>query len=81
VMLHTKATNISFDEPPIMFALPDSIPIQGFTTEGKFRGAFHPNTLTFDADVDVFGITHKVSGSTMDGNQSLQMDGQPVNDW
>jgi hypothetical protein len=81
VLLHTKATTITFDEPPIMFALPDSMTIQGFTTEGQFRGEFHPRTLTFDADVEVFGAVHKVSGSARDNDQSLQMDGQPVNDW
>jgi hypothetical protein len=81
VLLHTKASTIAFDEPPIMFSLPDSIAIQGFTTEGQFKGAFYPRTLTFDADLEVFGATHKVSGSTKDGDQSLQMDGQPVNDW
>ena len=81
VMLHTKATTVTFDEPPIMFALPESMTIHGYTTDGQFKGEFHPNTLTFDADLEVFGAVHKVSGSTANADQSLQMDGQPVNDW
>lgn len=74
-----KALNVVFAEPVIMIRLPESIQIQGRTTEGMFKGAFHPQTMRFEADVPILGQIHKVDGSVTDDDQSLDLDGQKIN--
>jgi hypothetical protein len=74
-----KAINVVFFEPVIMIRLPDSIQIQGRTTEGLFKGTFHPQTMQFEATVPILGQIHKIDGSVSDDDQSLNLDGQKIN--
>ncbi len=37
-----KALNVVFDDPVIMAHLPDTLLIRGRTTEGFYKGKFHP---------------------------------------
>ena len=74
-----KALNVVFAEPVIMIRLPESVQIQGRTTEGLFVGEFYPHTMRFEASVPILGQIHKVEGSVSDEDQSLNLDGQKIN--
>jgi hypothetical protein len=74
-----KAINAVFDDPVIMTHLPESLQIQGRTTEGDYKGQFHPQTMRFEADVPIMGRIHKVEGSVTDEDQSLNLDGKKIN--
>jgi hypothetical protein len=75
-----KALSVAFDEPAIMFRLPDSMQIQGRTTEGNYTGEFHPRSMHFEVNVPIAGSSHKISGSVSDDDRSLDLDGQPIQD-
>jgi hypothetical protein len=74
-----KALNVVFDDPVLMLHLPESLQIQGRTTEGNYKGEFHPRTMRFDADVPILGQMHKLEGSVSDEDQTLNLDGQKIN--
>ncbi len=74
-----KALNVVFEDPVIMIHLPESLQIQGRTTEGNYKGQFHPRTMRFEADVPILGQIHKVEGSVTDEDQSLNLDGKKIN--
>ncbi|HEY1921467.1 MAG TPA: hypothetical protein VGG44_01780 [Tepidisphaeraceae bacterium] len=74
-----KSLNVVFEDPVIMMHLPDSLQIQGRTTEGNYKGQFHPRTMRFEADVPIMGTIHKVEGSLSDVDQSLTLDGKKIN--
>ncbi len=78
-VLRCKALNAVFDEPVIMIRLPDSVQVQGRTTEGLYRGVFYPRTMRFEALVPALGRIHQVDGSVTDEDQSLNLDGQKIN--
>ncbi len=80
IKFQPRATNAYFDEPPIMFKLPDSIHVQGDSTEGKFHGEFHPKTWRFEITAPVAGTDHTVTGSASEKDQSLAVDGKPITD-
>ncbi|MGD0461995.1 MAG: hypothetical protein ABSB74_05870 [Tepidisphaeraceae bacterium] len=74
-----KALNVVFEDPVIVLHLPESLQIQGRTTEGNYKGQFHPRTMRFEADVPITGGMHKVDGSVSDEDQSLNLDGKKIN--
>ncbi len=74
-----KSLNVVFENPVIMMHLPESLQIQGRTTEGNYKGEFHPRTMRFEADVPIMGRIHKVEGSLSDEDQSLNLDGKKIN--
>jgi len=74
-----KALNVVFEDPVIMLHLPESLQIQGRTTEGNYKGQFHPQTMRFEADIPITGQIHKVEGSVTDEDQSLNLDGKKIN--
>ncbi|MGD0541417.1 MAG: hypothetical protein ABSB33_07860 [Tepidisphaeraceae bacterium] len=74
-----KGLNVVFEDPVIMIHLPESLQIQGRTTEGSYKGQFHPRTMRFEADVPIIGQIHKVEGSVTDDDQSLNLDGKKIN--
>jgi hypothetical protein len=74
-----KSLNVVFENPVVMMHLPESLQIQGRTTEGNYKGEFHPQTMRFEADVPIMGQTHKVEGSLSDEDQSLNLDGKKIN--
>jgi hypothetical protein len=74
-----KALNVVFEDPVIMLHLPESLQIQGRTTEGNYKGQLHPQTMRFEADVPIMGQMHKVEGSISDEDQSLNFDGKKIN--
>jgi hypothetical protein len=74
-----KSLNVVFEDPVVMLHLPESLQIQGRTTEGNYKGEFHPQSMRFDADVPIMGRMHKVEGSVTDEDQSLYLDGKKIN--
>jgi hypothetical protein len=74
-----KALNVVFEDPVIMTHLPESLQIQGRTTEGNYKGQFHPQTMRFEANVPIMGRIHQVEGSLSDEDQSLNLDGKKIN--
>jgi hypothetical protein len=73
-----KALNIVFDSNGMMIRLPDDVHIWGRSTEGEWRGTFHPKTQRFEVDVKIEGADHKVSGSSSETDLSLDLDGKKI---
>jgi hypothetical protein len=76
-----KATNAFFDSMGMMLSLPETVSFQGSSTEGHFSGTFHPHTWRFEADVPLrtSPALLKVTGSASETDQSLDVNGKPVN--
>lgn len=74
-----KANSMFFDEPPIMWRLPESIHFQITTTDGIFKGEFHPRTWQFEMSGKIAGTSHTLTGSASNNDQSLFMDGKQIN--
>jgi hypothetical protein len=74
------ATSVVFDEPILMFRVPESIDIQGMTTEGMFHGVFHPRTWRFEVTAPILKSDHQVNGCASETDQSLEVDGAAVKD-
>ena len=75
-----RANSMFFDEPILMFRVPDSIDFQGNSTEGMFHGVFHPRTWRFEVTVPILKSDHQVNGSASETDQSLEVDGAAVKD-
>ncbi len=74
------ATSVVFDEPILMFRIPETIAIQGMTTEGMFHGVFHPRTWRFEVTAPILKSDHQVNGCASETDQSLEVDGAAVKD-
>lgn len=75
-----QAKSMFFDEPLLMFRVPESINFQGNSTEGMFHGVFHPHTWRFEVTVPILKTDHQVTGSASETDQSLEIDGAAVKD-
>jgi hypothetical protein len=75
-----QAKSMFFDEPILMFRVPESINFQGNSTEGMFHGVFHPHTWRFEVTVPILKSDHQVTGSASETDQTLEVDGAAVKD-
>jgi hypothetical protein len=77
--VHPKASSMFFDEPAIMWRLPETIRFQVASSEGPFHGDFHPRTYQFEMTGEIAGKSHTITGSASETDQSLTMDGKKIN--
>jgi hypothetical protein len=74
-----KASSMFFDEPAVMWRLPETIHFQVASTEGNFHGDFHPHTYQFEMTGEIAGAAHTLTGSAAQDDQTLFMDGKKIN--
>lgn len=79
MMAHPKTGEAYFDEPAIMFRVPDTIRVHINSSEGMFNGDFHPKTWQFELSGKIAGQNHTLTGSASNEDQTLYMDGKRIN--
>ena len=85
-----EAKEVMFYRPSFVMNMPESVDFQGGSTEGPFKGKYHPKTGEVEADVTVGAHTSLLTGKSSGGTQirvtghvknsvtSVQVNGTPA---
>jgi hypothetical protein len=85
-----EAKEVMFYRPSFVMNMPESIDFQGGSTEGPFKGKYHPKTGEVEADVTVgahtslltgksSGGTHiTITGRVKGGKTTVEINGKPA---
>lgn len=77
---------------PMVMSMPKDVPFEGTSTEGNFKGIYHPKTGEVEADVEMGGLTFAgldkavrkgnktthITGRRKGGEITAELDGKPA---
>ena len=64
-----EAKEVMFYRPTFVMNMPETVDFQGGSTEGPFKGKYHPKTGEVEADVTVGAHTSLLTGKSQGGTQ------------
>ena len=71
-----QAKDVMFFRPSFVMSMPETVDFKGSSSEGPFKGKYHPKTGEVEADVDVGGASIEGLGAVRKGNATLKVTGR-----
>src|SRR4051812_41964352 len=71
-----QGDSIMFYRPSFVMSMPETVDFQGASSEGGFKGKYHPKSGEVEADVGIGGMSIAGLGSVKEGKQRITITGR-----
>jgi len=71
-----QAQDVMFFRPSFVMSMPETVDFKGSSTEGPFKGKYHPATGEVEADVDIGGTSVAGLGAVHKGSSAIKVTGR-----